>query len=204
MALAYYGDEGSFNTVCFGMPDSNTREYLLNKWDNVKNLFSNNRFIEETDRIMKTYSSNEYLNKARSVLKSTGRLLLNPNEIYLIKNLEDFQTATPTMQRWIMANPKLRKLYQRQLVYGYGNSYLDLEPWAVGDDHYDYRKVVDGIALSNYVNLNQYNLYHDINRENDRELTPDEQFDILETWRHLEYILENTNEDPTNIFGGKR
>lgn len=202
MAQVYYGDADDFKTICFGMPDPRIKSFLMNRWNDTKNFFTNNDFINNSERIIEKYYYGGGMERARAVLKNTGRLLNDPNAIYPLKTLEEFQTAPPGMRRWIMANPTVRELNQKQLIQGYEGKYVDNDPDTIGNDNYDYRLVMDGI-----VNINKdssYTNFFDELKYGDRRLTLDEKIDILNTWDKLEDILKNTNEDPTNIYGGTR
>jgi hypothetical protein len=207
MARVVYGDASDFNTICFGMPDPATRKFLDEQWSNNRRFFIDNNFVNEVDSLMANYQSANTLTRARAILRSTDSLLTDPDRIYMLETLDDFQTATPAMQRWVMANPLARKLAQEQLIYGYAKTYHDIDPDGIGETHYDYRRAVDGLVKL-YAKDNEDDYSHteylDSLLEEDRELTLDEKVDIRRTWENLEYFLNYTDQDPTNIYGGER
>ena len=45
-----------------------------------------------------------------------------------------------------MAQPDIRSLYHKGHCDGYSDTYVDMEPGLVGEQHYDYRRVMDGVV----------------------------------------------------------
>ena len=129
----------------------------------------------------------------------------DPNAIIPIDSLEGLQQASVGMQRWIMAQPDIRTLYHQQLVDGYADTYVDMHPGVVGSEHYDYRRVLDGIITEgseedgyDWVTTQ----YPDDLYKYDRELTIGEKTDILNIWDIVKLYSEARKEDPTNPHGG--
>lgn len=88
------------------------------------------------------------LSNIKAAIRSIeGQDLVDPNTIQNICNSNMLHTANPTTQRYIMAMPELRELYHKQRVDGYSATYHDSEPGCVGKDHYDYRRVTDGVII---------------------------------------------------------
>lgn len=139
---------------------------------------------------------------ARSMLRSVGSFL-HPNAIIPIYSIEDLQTAKPVMQRFIMAHPELRDIYHRQLCDGYSDSYVDDEPGLIGHDHREYRQVMDGMVVEtideNGESKYTVNFYSPDLQEGERQLTVDEQFDILTCWDTVDISILRKR-DCTDIF----
>ena len=110
------------------------------------------------------------------------------------------------MQRWIMANPDVRKLYHEQRIDGYSDTYEDIHENSIGESHYDYRRVMNGIVVDNDDEEADYGwssvTYFEDLAEEDRELRIDEQYDILSSWHYLQRYLAVGKEDPTSLFNG--
>lgn len=121
-------------------------------------------------------------------------------DIVPIRSLVAMQTANPYMQRWIMAQPDLRQRYLNQEVEGYGESYVNHHGDAVGEAHYDYRRVMDGVVTHDATSFG-YKHYHDLLGEGERELTVFEKVDILRTWNAVSKMLDEGEDDPTSVTG---
>lgn len=88
------------------------------------------------------------LSNIKSAIRSIeGNDLVDPNTIQNINNSNMLSTVNPMTQRYIMAMPELREMYHKQRVDGYSGTYHDTEPGCVGKDHYDYRRITDGVII---------------------------------------------------------
>lgn len=123
-------------------------------------------------------------------------------DITPVTSLVGLQTANPYMQRWIMAQPELRQRYLNQEVEGYGESYTNLHGNAVGERHYDYRRVMDGMGTIDEEGLH-YTTYHEAIAEGERELTVFEKVDILRTWNAVQKYLDEGEDDPSSPCGNQ-
>lgn len=109
--------------------------------------------------------------------------VIDHNRIRPLFKVRDIQHAPPIMQRWIMAQPDVRELYIGQGCQGYPDTYVDIDPGTVGEDNYDYRRVMDGIVQKDpnkdrvfWVNYSEELL------EGDKDLDDLEKFTILNIW----------------------
>lgn len=135
--------------------------------------------------------------------------MFHPNEILPLTTIAELQSAQPAMQRWIMAMPMYRELYHKQLCDGYSDSYVDTAPGVVGEDHYDYRRVTEGIVQmynaeddqGKYETWKVSTHFEDLQKPEDK-LGFDNQCMILDAWDLAEKaILEKI--DPCDIFNGR-
>lgn len=143
--------------------------------------------------------------KARAMMRKVGGLF-HPNTIMPMTDLDALQSAKPIMQRYLMANRPIRELYHQQRLDGYSDSYVDHQPGAIGDEHYDYRRVMNGI-VQHYTKEDgtegwKVSIYGDDLEEGDRELEIDEQAMILDAWMLAEAALK-ASLDPTDVLSGK-
>lgn len=108
------------------------------------------------------------------------------------------QNANPTMQRWIMANPTVRELYQDQNIDGYSEQYKDVFGGGIGDSDYNYRRVTTGVIMDDSTDdtWTVKHHYEDL-LPGDKELDHYEKCIILETWSATDWILDNCNFDFT-------
>jgi hypothetical protein len=121
------------------------------------------------------------------------------NTISYLTNIEQIQCAPIVMQRYLMAQTDVRKMYLNGEVSGYGESYENLHGNGVGAQHYDWRRVMDGIATINDESI-QFTQYVEDTRD-DTELTVFEKVDILRTWNVLKAELSAGEQDPTSPEG---
>lgn len=169
-----------------------------------------------SDNAMLTQAGSEFLNTSvaayrdlvdGAAIRGVRRLarmvtgLMHPNSIYAMRDYSELRTAKPVMQRYIMACPEIRSLYHRQLCDGYSDSYFDMEPKSIGEEHYEWRQVMSGVAQENPNKPGEFFIreYFDEMYEGDSPLTAAQKFDILDTWDVVRRaLLEKI--DPTNIF----
>lgn len=123
-----------------------------------------------------------------------------------LRTLDDMQLAPPSMIRYIMAEPTVRRMYHQQSIAGYDGDYKDAQPGIVGDRHREYREVMEGIVqVDEEPDENGDYQWHadswssDLDPD-DRELSFKDQLDILETWAHLQRLVQKRLQDPTSLY----
>lgn len=163
------------------------------------------KFMETSKSIYDKFNDSNVIKMAKATLRA-AKGIMQPNLIRHLHTLEDIQSAQPVMQRYIMAQPDLRQVYLEQRCDGYSDTYVDLHPGHVGEEHYDYRRVMDHVVVET-VDKDGNDIwcvksYAEDLIEGDRELTHDEKVDVLLTWDSVKAYLDSRN-DPTNIFGGQ-
>lgn len=200
------GNDDTFNHLCYGQKHPGTLQYLQNQFSNFQQTLSHagQQFVSSAKEIFDQYNSSEALRAARLALNKVSNIF-TPDNIRYLYQPQDLQTAQPTMQRWIMAEPTIRSLFHNQRCDGYSNSYVDVSPGIVGDLHYDYQRVMNGMVCTDDAKPDEdfrITHYYDEIPDGDRELTIDEQVDILNTWDVVRAMIKRGKEDPTNSFGG--
>lgn len=140
---------------------------------------------------------------------SIGRKLFtfweNDEHIIPLRTITDLQFPPQNMIRWLMANPVVRTKYHQNLVAGYDEKYVDLEPGLVGEDHHDFRMVMHGMEWEDDEGDVCYTTYEDVfdEPENSVEfLTMSEKLDIVDAWGLTNKYLEAMGEDPTSQYSG--
>jgi hypothetical protein len=63
-----------------------------------------------------------------------------------LRTIDDLQLAPLSMIRFMMAEPFARRMYHNHQIAGYDEDYVDQQPGLIGDDHHEYRMVMDGIV----------------------------------------------------------
>lgn len=199
------GNVGSFNLLSLPNQNPINQQYIQSQLSNFSHSLTElgRKFMETSQEIYERVNSSEAMRQARAAIRNV-RSMFDPNEIYYVDNLERMRTAQPMMQRFIMAEPLLRDLFHRQQCDGYSSTYIDVDPGRIGDQHYDWRRVMTGIiqeevdedGIDTWV---ARNFYEDL-RPEDRDLTIEEKSAVLSTWEMVKLFTE-ANQDPTDIFG---
>jgi hypothetical protein len=126
------------------------------------------------------------------------------NYVQYLNDIGQMQWASNTMQRWIMANPSIRQRYLDQTIEGYEGTYIGPEnPEELGETHYDYRRVMNGVVEDSEEHGWTSTTYFEDLYEGDRELQLEEQVDILDTWSNILNMLRHGGEDPTSRWNSK-
>lgn len=197
------GGDVAWGAIAFGEQNPINMDYFKNQFSSLATGLNDyaKGFYSEVSNIVEKFTNSDAVRTVRNALKSAASLF-NNDIIKPLYEMEDFQTATVRMQRWIMANPVVRQSFIEQKCDGYSDSYIDLYPGKIKDDHYDYRRVMDGVAQFDENDHECFKMYYEDLVEGDRELSFDEKKDILQTWEIVEMFMKKAAQDPTSQFGG--
>lgn len=204
-AFGRYGAADSWDALLYGDQHPNTVAFLAQQVSSVSDRLTETgrAFMGRVTQIFDHYNGDNAIRYARGVLaKAKG--VFQGQHIHSIWETIAMQDASITMQRWIMANPNVRRMYHAQKCDGYSDTYVDVDPGAVGDDHYDYRRVMDGQFVWNPDEETdwQFTQYLESLKEGDRDLIHAEQVDIRNTWTAMDLVMALAKDDPTSAVRG--
>ena len=190
----------SMGSVLFGQPNQTT----VNFFESVKDKISQKTdmylsdFIETSKHIYNSVYSSRALELSRAAINKAGALF-TPDVIKELKTMGEFQTAKPSMRQYLMANPVFRERWQEGRCEGYAESYFDREPGMIGENHYDYRRVMDGVIHEDKDSddLVAVSYFEDL-REGEEELSVLNQLDILNSWSNGNAMMALAAKDPTS------
>lgn len=207
MVQVVFGGAQDFDALLYGERHPGTMQYLQNQVNSVMEMSrtltdAGRQFFSTAQDLYDKFNSAEAMRLARAAVRRVGSIFQR-DEIRSIWELGQLQNAPLTMQRWIMAEPTVRRMYHEQRCDGYSDTYVDNHPGQIGRDHYDYRRVMDGILVDSEEHDWKATVYFDDLLEGDRELTLDEKIDILSTWDVVASMMKEGSEDPTSAFGNK-
>lgn len=204
MALLIDGDAMSFRAAAYGRPQQSTINFLQQQFNDPSRalVIADQSFMDRSREIFDSNYGEDALNRLEAVRRSL-RGVWDQDVIRPLFAVEDFQNAKPLMQRWVMANPFVRKLYKEGRVEGYGDSYADHKKQGIGKDHYDYRLATSGLAVFNDEDGWAATTYGDELLEGDVRPTFLEQIDIFDTWIHAEFHFMNGTRDITSPSGNE-
>lgn len=201
MQIVYGGDEAFAATIC-GIQNPINRQYFEQQINQARSIIGDTfgdfgkRFVNGAQDLYDRFNSDRALELAKAALNQV-KGLFQADIIRSISDITQFQIATPVMQRWIMANPMVRELYHEQKVDGYSDTYVDKDPGKVGKDHYDWRRVDNGMV--HVADEGWYaDQYAEELRPGDEELDACDQFRIMSSWHALENLLLQNKKDPTS------
>lgn len=200
----------SFDYFIFPEQHQSNTGYFYNQVNSISNTLTDlgKRFMETSKDIYEAINNAEAVKKAKAALRY-AKGLFNPNRIVSLDTMEDFQSAQPVMQRYLMADISARQMYNNRQIDGYSGTYIDIDPGKVGFDHYDYRRVVEHVIMDGTNEAGEYEWeVHSFDEElleGDRDLEFSEKILIMNNWDIMRSFLEAGEgaEDPTNMYGGK-
>lgn len=190
----YYDDVGT--RALFGKNHPATQEYIFNSLQNYCSNLGTQLQGFATD-IMQRYHNfyDHSLQLKINSIKNTMNNVWQNDSIKRLKTLHEIQQAPQSMIPWIMAHPFLRASYMREGCSGYGEAYGNEHPIGVGEGHYDYRRVMNGVIdKGKYVNYHEKIQIQDL-------LNIFEKNNIRYTWKIIDGLIENGNSDPTDPWG---
>lgn len=207
MAQIYDGGGMMFDALAYGQPHHSTQQFLANQFENMTHTLQNagQAFIEQAQQTYEALSGSN----AMRVLRAAGRAIRNAwqlDEIRPLMDIGQLQHAPLTMQRWLMAEPTTRKLYHQQRIDGYSDTYFDVHPKDVGEDHYDYRRAMDGLLVVDEDDESgawTATTYIDELLPDDQELELDQQVDIQQAWAYLRAKIADGKDDPTSRYNSE-
>jgi hypothetical protein len=188
-------------------PDQNPMNYQF-----IQNQFANLGTIADkavNDFYQRAKESAERLYNSAAVrhAKAAVRAIRNvfqTDSIGYLPTLDQIQQANPRMVRYIMAEPTIRQLYQEQMCCGYGESYVDNHPGTLGKEHYDYRRVMNGVVNEVVDPDGTTHLEHsefvELLLDEDRELEFHEKVGVIRTWDLVKLFVAE-GKDPTSPEG---
>lgn len=214
--LVLTGDNDTFTTLTYGLPSQSLVDYAREQYQRIAALPISHQFLERSRAILHENFSDEAMMRERALLEQAQQVLTDPNLIVPQMTLYQLQTATPVMQRWIMAMPDLRQHYLDQTIHAYVDTYWDPLPTWSPYEHPDYRQVTSGIVTLpdenglihgqavpedvDWIARFSYDAILDI----EASLSSEDKFAILSTWEAVRGILKHSRDDPTSPYGGER
>lgn len=195
------GGLDAWDALAYGEQNPANLNYFKSQLQNIGNTLTDfgRQFYADAERIYDNFNGSHAMQILRNVTKA-AKTLFQPNIVKSIFEMDDMQMASVVMQRWIMANPVVRQLYHDQRCEGYSDTYVDLHPGDIGEKHYDYRRVMDGMIQENEDGSWFAKFYADEILEGDKELIHEDKVNILSTWEIVEMFMKAGEKDPTSQY----
>lgn len=203
MASFYTGGIDMFNARVYSEAHPNTVNFIENQLQNVSHAVSTagQQFMAQAKDRYEAFNGSEAMRLARAAARQLSSHW-NRNVIQPVVTVPQLQQAPMVMQRYLMAEPTTRQMYHKQQCDGYSETYIDMQPGVVGEDHYDYRRAMNGIVQETEDGW-FFDEYLEELHEGDRELMFEEQFDIQRSWRGLLDAMLDKKDDPTSPWNAE-
>lgn len=205
------GGPRTFSAIAFQNQHPDNQNYFAQKLQDLRNTFGDSLnevaggFMANAGQLFDKFYGSDAMRAARGALRKV-KSLWDRDDIRELFNITELQQAKPVMQRWNMAEPTYRKLYHQQICDGYSGSYVDMEPGVVGEAHYDYRRVTDGLMVDHEDEDGEgWMMTHYIEdlKEGDADLEIEDVGSILSCWELIKMHTKKREEDPLSPLGGK-
>lgn len=188
-----------FDAAVYGMPHQGTVEFVKNQfsqgWENLTDM--GKQFFEEKRELVERATSDEVFRRTEALARKF-RHSWETDDIKYIGDLGGLQQAKATMQRWLMADPVIRGMRNQQICDGYSKTYEDWEPDRIGEDHYDYRRVTDGLYIEDGDGDGECTSYFESHMPEEDDLTFQQQVDITSAWETQRILMKRRREDTTS------
>lgn len=203
MATFVEGGDGLFASLAYAPPDPYSQQFVAAQIHApTSNLNQQGQqFFSDIKNVYERVSGSHAMRLARAASRKVASLW-GLDEVRQLKTTAELQHAPLKMQRWIMAQPTVRTWYQQQRLEGYDKTYLDVHEGDIGETHYDYRRVMNGVVVEEEDGWSATTYYDEL-IDGDIELTFEEQHDILNTWEWVKSYLKPGNEDPTSKWNSE-
>lgn len=162
--------------------------------------------------------TNKYLGHARDVLTNFDFDLVrrkvrsirdrfvsrfDVDGIVTIDTIQSVQSARPQMRKYIMAAPRVRDLYRKGRIEGYGEHYEDSDPTRATKYHEAYREVNNGSYVGDDTTDAWMTHLEIADEYGDENLSHMEKVIIRRGWTAISNWLDENDEDPTSMTGAK-
>ena len=198
MASFLTGDYDDYSGMIYGDYHPETLAFLRNSPQQFSARLSEagQRFIAASEQILGSFNIDEVARKMRAAGRQVAAAFQS-DVIRELNTIGELQNPPPSMRHLIMAEPTVRRYYFNQVIDGYSGDYVDVEPGQIKHDHYDYRRVMDGIVSLNAdgdFEVHQY--FEEVRAEDHLEF--DQQVEVVLTWQQIKAKLLEGRDDPTS------
>ena len=195
------GGEQAVNSILYTPPSDQLVAYVNNNINNALSTISNasDAFVNATKTMFNNATNHNVINAGKMLLNQIGNMGTVDTIQYLTTN--QLHAANIGMQNWIMECPEVRTLYNQNMCYGYGDTYVDIEEDIMDpNDRSGYNRVMSDILQFEPDGTGYFQNYED--SSNIDPLSAIDQFTILDTWHNARQALL-TGADITDPNEGK-
>lgn len=197
MGIVVNVPQAGLDMILYGDKSNVISNYLYQQMQAMPQAF--NDFSQRVFNAMST--SYNYINDKLTQygilnkLQESGLVVID-NYYQELLTFQQLQNANLTMQRWVMAHPQIKQMYVDQNLDGYSGSYVNISGKGVGEDDYNYRRVMDGAVIPTEDGWVVKHYLEDL-QIGDQELDHFKKTQIRNTWEAMDWFLETCNFDFT-------
>ncbi len=199
------GDTNTFRAIAYGTPDPLTMEWCRQRHDDriaVLDPFVQQAWQASKNTVFGNIDYQAIANMNRALSNQLDSIWIH-DRIMALTTVEQLQSPPPIMMRWVMAEPTIRKMYHNQQLAGYDEFYDDPEPGKRGEDHYYYRRAVNGLFLEGQNGeMEAVEWFEHIIDPTDI-LDIVDQCSIQSTWAGALRIIAERAADPTSMYNAQ-
>lgn len=200
MATFVEGDSDVFAVMRYGAPTQSVIDYVEQEYNRSNAVISDvgRRLMDSTYQIFQENMNSDVFRIAKAAVRRVGSLW-GTDVIRQLNQIWEIQNAPMSMVRYVMAQPDIRNLYHNQSCEGYGKDYADAQPNLVGEDHLDWCRVMNGVAVIDDDGWDATTYGWSTENADEAELDLSEQMDILNTWDNVKWAISE-GVDPTSRY----
>lgn len=201
--MARYVEGGglAFNELAYAPRSQETLQFLAESAQVfAQNLTDTGRaFMQTATAKWDQYFGEDAMRAARAAVRSV-QTMWDADVIRKLTTIAQMQHAPQVMQRYLMADPFIRNLYLQQKLDGYSDTYKNTHGNVVGVEHYDYRRLMNGVVQEREDGSWFSDTFFDELEPGDRELKFDEQFEIIDSVANMVRKIREGKDDPTSRY----
>lgn len=203
MANAITCNNDVFSAYMHGTERADTRSFLAKQWDSVSSAVRarGGAFLERARQTFEEYDR-DAIDRSLRAIRNRGDNRWGDNEVAMLRTIGELQNANAKNIRWLRANPRIRRAVKGGRCNGWEGLYVDLEPDRIGEDHTDYQRVMNGMAVTGEDGNTHFTTYFGASDDGEEELTYGTQLEILRNWELLEQHMDANLDDPTDPLSG--
>lgn len=156
-----------------------------------------NDYLSEAKDLIDNFDFGTLKDKVDAVRDRFGKRW-NEDRVARLTSLGDLQQAKSKMQRYLMANPRVRRLFYGNKVNGYNGKFFRDEGELYGSDLRDYRNVMQGGYVGTEDEDRFVTYLELVDEEVDDLLTFNEREIIRDAWALMDAELDAGGQDPTS------
>lgn len=192
-------DEDVIHATTHGIMSREDLSFLRERMDRAMRTAGSfaSDFLRSASEKLATFDLGRLRDKVEG-MRDRHRMRFDDDVILPIFDISGAQNAKSVNRKYIMADTRVRRLWQLGRLDGYGDLYEDTEPGAIGRDHTPYREVMNG-AHEEVNGEDRFTTFLDVRDEHgDDPLSLVERHTVRNSWKTLYDLLDRGGQDPTS------
>ena len=201
MAIAVYASDDDYGFMRYGLPSSNERSMLR---DRIEHTARSHGLLDSDfyRRAVDKFNSIDFERIERKIeaVRREVTHIFDRDIIKPMSSIGEFQQAGPNQARWLMANPRAKKLFEQDMIHGWRDMFTNRNPGRYGDDDPDYQQVMNGLAQFDEEGNEKFVQYLHLYDEDGRtELAFADQVRVRDSmWANFNAFLDEGLDDPSS------